>query len=78
MTVSSPPLTSVLFRVDKSNVHCTAMFHIKQDDSQAVDRCYRIGQRKDVVVYRFITAGTVEGELSLFFLFNFNANIILN
>lgn len=31
------------------------------DDSQAVDRCYRIGQKKNVVVYRFITAGTVEG-----------------
>jgi DNA excision repair protein ERCC-6 len=33
------------------------------DDSQAVDRCYRIGQRSDVTVYRFITAGTVEGKL---------------
>lgn len=32
------------------------------DDSQAVDRCYRIGQMKNVVVYRFITAGTVEGK----------------
>lgn len=31
------------------------------DDSQAVDRCYRIGQSKNVTVYRFITAGTVEG-----------------
>jgi DNA excision repair protein ERCC-6 len=31
------------------------------DDSQAVDRCYRIGQTKDVDVFRFITAGTVEG-----------------
>ena len=39
------------------------------DDSQAVDRCYRIGQKKDVVVYRFITAGTVEGEL---YFINFN------
>ena len=34
------------------------------DDSQAVDRCYRIGQRNDVTVYRFITAGTVEGMFS--------------
>lgn len=33
------------------------------DDAQAVDRCYRIGQRKDVVVYRFITAGTVEEKM---------------
>ena len=30
------------------------------DDSQAVDRCYRIGQKKSVEVYRFIAAGTVE------------------
>ena len=29
-------------------------------DSQSVDRCYRIGQTRDVVVYRFITCGTVE------------------
>ena len=34
------------------------------DDSQAVDRCFRIGQKRDVTVYRFITAGTVEGASS--------------
>lgn len=33
------------------------------DDNQAVDRCYRIGQRKNVTVYRFITAGTVEERM---------------
>ena len=33
------------------------------DDAQAVDRCYRIGQTKDVVVYRFIAAGTVEERM---------------
>ena len=37
------------------------------DDSQAVDRCYRIGQQNDVTVYRFITAGTVEGKVELDF-----------
>lgn len=33
------------------------------DDAQAVDRCYRIGQRKNVTVYRLITAGTVEEKM---------------
>ena len=30
-------------------------------DDQAIHRAYRIGQKKDVLVYRFISAGTVEG-----------------
>ena len=30
------------------------------EDAQAVDRCYRIGQNKEVTVYRLIAAGTVE------------------
>ena len=30
------------------------------DDSQAVDRCFRIGQTKNVTVYRFITTGAIE------------------
>lgn len=30
------------------------------EDAQAVDRCYRIGQTKEVTVYRLIAAGTVE------------------
>ncbi|KAG8388804.1 hypothetical protein BUALT_Bualt02G0163200 [Buddleja alternifolia] len=29
-------------------------------DNQCVDRAYRIGQKKDVVVYRLMTSGTVE------------------
>ena len=29
-------------------------------DSQAMDRAHRIGQKKDVVVYRFLTAGSAE------------------
>jgi DNA excision repair protein ERCC-6 len=32
-------------------------------DSQAIDRCYRIGQTKDVFVYRLIAAGTVEEKV---------------
>jgi len=30
------------------------------EDAQAVDRCYRLGQKKKVQVFRLITAGTVE------------------
>ncbi|CAM9888843.1 unnamed protein product, partial [Scytosiphon promiscuus] len=33
------------------------------DDMQAVDRAYRIGQRRDVIVYRMIAAGTVEEKM---------------
>lgn len=32
-------------------------------DNQSVDRAYRIGQRKNVVVYRLITCGTVEEKI---------------
>lgn len=32
-------------------------------ENQATDRAYRIGQRRDVMVYRFITAGTFEEKI---------------
>lgn len=32
-------------------------------DSQAIDRAYRIGQSKDVIVYRLITCGSVEEKI---------------
>lgn len=32
-------------------------------DEQAVDRIYRIGQVKDVVIYRLITCGTIEEKI---------------
>jgi len=33
------------------------------EDKQAVDRAFRIGQTKDVVVYRLISAGSVEEKI---------------
>lgn len=33
---------------------------VNSDDNQAVDRAYRIGQVRDVIVYRLITCGTIE------------------
>jgi ATP-dependent DNA helicase len=32
-------------------------------DSQAMDRCHRIGQDNPVIVYRFLTAGSIEIEM---------------
>lgn len=32
-------------------------------DAQAVDRAYRIGQKRPVVVYRLITCGTIEEKI---------------
>lgn len=32
-------------------------------DNQSVDRAYRIGQARDVLVYRLITCGTVEEKI---------------
>ena len=32
-------------------------------DAQAVDRVFRIGQKKNVVIYRLITCGTVEEKI---------------
>jgi len=33
------------------------------EDAQAVDRCYRIGQERPVLVFRLVTAGTVEEKV---------------
>ncbi|CDW81150.1 dna excision repair protein ercc-6-like protein [Stylonychia lemnae] len=33
------------------------------NDNQCIDRLYRIGQRKDVIVYRFICVGSVEEHM---------------
>jgi len=34
-----------------------------QNDSQATARCHRIGQKKDVKVYRLVTRNTYESQL---------------
>jgi SNF2 family DNA or RNA helicase len=33
------------------------------NDNQAVDRCYRIGQKKDVIVYRLVSIGGLEERI---------------
>lgn len=38
-------------------------FYHCSTDNQSVDRAYRIGQTKDVLVYRLMTCGTVEEKI---------------
>lgn len=38
-------------------------FKNPQSDLQAQDRCHRIGQTKPVVVYRLVTANTVDQKI---------------
>ena len=33
------------------------------NDNQAVDRCYRIGQTRDVIVYRLVSIGGIEEKI---------------
>lgn len=39
------------------------VFQNPQVDLQAMDRCYRIGQKKPVIVYSFISKGTVDEKI---------------
>ena len=39
------------------------LFPIFSTDNQSVDRAYRIGQMKDVIVYRLMTSGTIEEKI---------------
>lgn len=40
---------------------CFLVFY--STDNQSVDRAYRIGQTKDVLVYRLMTSGTIEEKI---------------
>ncbi|KAF5208145.1 Chromatin remodeling [Thalictrum thalictroides] len=44
-------------------VQVSCAFHSPITDNQSVDRAYRIGQKKDVVVYRLMTCGTIEEKI---------------
>jgi SNF2 family DNA or RNA helicase len=33
------------------------------NDNQSIDRCYRIGQKRDVIIYRLISTNTVEDKI---------------
>jgi SNF2 family DNA or RNA helicase len=38
-------------------------FSIYSTDNQSVDRAYRIGQTKNVIVYRLMTSATIEEKI---------------
>ena len=33
------------------------------NDNQSIDRCYRIGQKRDVIIYRLISTNSVEDKI---------------
>lgn len=42
---------------------CLLLIQNPQADLQAQDRCHRIGQTKPVVVYRLVTANTIDQKI---------------
>lgn len=59
-------LPVVAFKKRKVNSAANLVFlspQNPQSDLQAQDRCHRIGQTKPVVVYRLVTANTVDQKI---------------
>lgn len=46
-----------------TNVLCLPVSQNPQADLQAQDRCHRIGQTKPVMVYRLVTANTIDQKI---------------
>ena len=42
---------------------CSSLLQNPQVDLQAQDRCHRIGQTKPVLVYRLVTANTIDQKI---------------
>src|SRR4051794_13154899 len=47
---------------------CLSLFHLLSQwcgelDNQAADRAFRIGQKRDVIIYRLLTCGTIEESM---------------
>jgi Superfamily II DNA/RNA helicases, SNF2 family len=55
----------VLYCHTRSSVPLVSVIHLQnpQVDLQAQDRCHRIGQTRPVVVYRFVTAATIDEQI---------------
>lgn len=67
---------NALHQLSSINHICFLLYSI---DNQSVDRAYRIGQTKDVIVYRLVTCGTIEEKIykqQVFKLLNVNHTYI--
>ena len=68
---SAPPIALLTTRACGTGITLTGADRViihdpswnPAEDKQAVDRAYRIGQARDVVVYRLISAGSVEEKM---------------
>jgi SNF2 family DNA or RNA helicase len=68
---SNVPVLVLMIRAGGVGINLTAANHVFHFDrwwnpaveNQATDRVYRIGQTKDVTVYKFVTTGTIEEKI---------------
>ena len=56
-------LKTVWYSYSIENMHDIIFWFLYSTDNQSVDRAYRIGQTKDVIVYRLMTSATVEEKI---------------
>ncbi len=68
-----PPFFVLSLKAGGTGLNLTAASHVIHFDrwwnpaveNQATDRCFRIGQHKNVLVHKFVTTGTIEEKIDL-------------
>ena len=70
-TPGGPPFFVISLKAGGTGLNLTAATHVVHFDrwwnpaveNQATDRAYRIGQKKAVIVHKFVTPGTIEEKI---------------
>lgn len=70
---AGPPFFVLSLKAGGTGLNLTAASHVVHFDrwwnpaveNQATDRCFRIGQHRNVLVHKFVTTGTVEERIDL-------------
>lgn len=70
---AGPPFFILSLKAGGTGLNLTAASHIIHFDrwwnpaveNQATDRCFRIGQHRNVLVHKFVTTGTIEEKIDL-------------